>query len=217
MATASLMVCVVCAARLSTRRSNNQVLFARSALPGVAGLAVLLGGLPLSVAGMLFAAGVVYATAALPGLRWRWSRWLALGFAIAAGLRLLAVASAPPEGLRASYFSKPTLDGTAERSTDFALVQGSTRVDAQLDLRGEDFPAHFFNDAARFNFGPDIQPGRDQLPFSARWQGFLMVPSDGERRFVVESTGPAQVWLDDVKLACGWNTRGQRLGFQSCG
>jgi hypothetical protein len=156
---------------------------------------------------MLFAAGVVYATAALPGLKWRWSRWLALGFAIAAGLRLLTVASAPPEGLRASYFSKPTLDGTAERSTDFALVQGSTRVDAQLDLRGEDFPAHFFNDAARFNFGPDVQPGRDQLPFSARWQGFLMVPSDGERRFVVESTGPAQVWLDDVKLAEPDSTR----------
>src|SRR5205814_2330664 len=161
---------------------------ARSALPVAAVLALLLGGLPLSVVELLCAAGIVYAAVALPRLDWRWSRWLALGFLIVAGLRLLSAASAPPVGLQASYFSKPA---TAERSTDFAWVQDGTRIDAELDLRGDDFPVHFFNDATRFNFGADVQPGRDQLPFSVRWQGFLNVPADGERRFVVESSGPA--------------------------
>jgi 4-amino-4-deoxy-L-arabinose transferase-like glycosyltransferase len=203
-----------CAARLGTKRSNNTVLFARSALPVAAALAVLLSGVPLSVAGLLCAAGIVYAAVALPPLEWRWSRWLALGFLIliVVGLWQLSAASAPPVGLKASYFSKP---GAAERSTDFAWLQDATRIDPSLDLRGEGFPVHFFNDATRFNFGTDVQPGRDQLPFSVRWQGFLNVASDGERRFVVESSGPAQVWLDDVPLAEPDSTRFVSSGLRA--
>jgi 4-amino-4-deoxy-L-arabinose transferase-like glycosyltransferase len=190
-------------------------LFARSVLPVAAALAVLLGGLPLSGVGLLCAAGIVYAVVALPRLDWRWSRWLPLGFLIliAAGLRLLAAISAPPVGLTASYVAKLTTG--AERSTDFASLQDATRIDASLDLRGEDFPVHFFNDAARFNFGVDVQPGRDQLPFSVRWEGFLNVPVDGERRFVVESIGPAQVWLDDVPLGEPDSTRFVASGLRA--
>src|SRR5712691_7684839 len=146
MATASSRVYAACAARLSTPRSKFRVLLARSALPVAAALALLPGGLPLSVVEMLCAAGIVYAAVALPRLDWRWSRWLALGFLIVAGLRLVSAASAPPLGLHASYFSKP---GAAERSTDFPWVGNATRIDPWLDLRGEDFPVHFFNDATR--------------------------------------------------------------------
>src|SRR5207249_306824 len=48
----------------------------------------------------------------------------------------------------------------------------------------------------RFNFGADVQPGRDQLAFSTRWDGWLVVPSDGPRRVRIESIGPARLTLD---------------------
>src|SRR5712692_944897 len=167
-------------------------------IPGSAGQA--LAGVPLSVAGLLGLAGVVYAAAVLPGLGWASARWLALGLAIVIGLKLVAAATAPPIGLSASYWARATPEGPPERSTDYPWLAAATRIDTTLDLRGDDFPVHFFNDAARFNFGSDVQPGRDQLPFSVRWQGWLLAPSDGERRFVLEANGSSGVWLDDVAL-----------------
>jgi len=127
--------------------------------------------------------------------------WLAIGFGVVIGLKLAAGASAPPLGLKASYWARVAADGPAERSTDYPWLADATRIDTRLDFRGEDFPVHFFNDAGRFNFGSDIQPGRDQLPFLIRWQGWLFAPSDGQRRFVVESHGLAQLSIDDVSLA----------------
>ncbi|MDQ6671618.1 MAG: hypothetical protein M3069_12875 [Chloroflexota bacterium] len=126
---------------------------------------------------------------------------LTIGFAVVIGLKLLAAASAPPIGLKATYWAAATTDGPAERSTDYAWLAGATRIDPRLDVRGEAFPVHFFNDAGRFNFGSEVQPGRDQLPFVVRWQGWLLAPSDGQRRFAVESNGPTQVTLDDVRVA----------------
>jgi hypothetical protein len=169
-------------------------------LPGAPSEA--LAGIPLSAVGLVCAAVVVYAALALPRLGWGVSRWLLLGCAVVIGLKLGGASSAPALGLKASFFPSAALDGPAERSTDFSQTQlgGATRIDPILDLRAEDFAVHFFNDATRFNFGPDVQPGRDQLPFSVRWQGWLLAASDGERRFVVDSTGPARVWLDDIEL-----------------
>jgi hypothetical protein len=103
--------------------------------------------------------------------------------------------------LTASYWAKPTPQGPPERSTDFPWLADATRIEPTLDLRGNEFAVHFFNDAARFNFGSDVQPGRDQLPFSVRWQGWLLAPSDGPRRFVLDSAGSASVWLDESVLA----------------
>ena len=160
-------------------------------------------GLPLTVAGLVCAAGVVYAAVVLPSPRGGSARWLALAFAIGIGLKLVSAATSPPLGLVASYWVGTAPSGSVERSTDFSGLADATRVDAALDMRADQFPVHFFNDAARFNFGPEVQPGRDQLPFSVRWRGWLLVPADGERRFVVESTGPAVVSIDDTPLPGG--------------
>jgi hypothetical protein len=156
----------------------------------------------------LTAACLLYAALALPGLSWQPLRWLALGFALVLVLKLAAALSAPPLGVKASYWAGATPSGSPEASTDFSgiglpgrpALADATRVDSALDLRGEAFAVHFFNDAARFNFGTDVQPARDQLPFSVRWDGWLLVPTDGQRRFVLSANGPADAWLDDVQL-----------------
>src|SRR5439155_1631979 len=131
---------------------------------------------------------------------WPRRRWLGLGFALAIGVKLLASATAPPVVLEATYWANGAAAGAVERATDYAWLANATRIDSRLDLRGDDFPVHFFNDAARFNFGSEVQPARDQLPFSVRWRGWLLAPSQGERRLVLEANGPTSVWLDDSLL-----------------
>ncbi|HEV7666764.1 MAG TPA: PA14 domain-containing protein, partial [Chloroflexota bacterium] len=168
-------------------------------LPGVAGQS--LGGLPLSAVGVGFVALVLYVALALPSPDWRMGRWVTLAFAVALALKVVAATTAPPLGLAASYWAKGAPDGPPERSTDFPSLTDATRIESVLDLRAEDFGVHFFNDAARFNLGPDVQPGRDQLPFFVRWRGFLLAASDGERTFSLTANGPAHVWLDDSQLA----------------
>ncbi|MCA1647919.1 MAG: hypothetical protein LC797_21465, partial [Chloroflexi bacterium] len=140
---------------------------------------------------------------ALPRLGWVIGRWLALGLVIVLGLKLAAAATTPPVGLNGSYWAGATPEGPPERSTDYPWLVGATRIDSRLDLRGDDFAVHFFNDAARFNFGADVQPGRDQLPFSVRWEGWLLAPDTSERRFVVDANGPAAIWLDDAAVSGG--------------
>jgi hypothetical protein len=146
------------------------------------------------------AAGVMYAALALPWPGWRRVGLLCAGLLAALGFHLAAQALAPSSGLKAAYWPGATPNGAPERSTDFPWLSDATRIDASLDLRGEEFGVYFFNDASRFNFGADVQPGRDQLPFSVRWDGWLAAQSSGPRRFVLESNGPAQVWLDQTPL-----------------
>jgi len=64
--------------------------------PGSTGQA--LAGVPLSAAGVLGLAVVVYAAVALPKPGWRSARWLVLGLAIVIGLKLAAAVTAPPLG-----------------------------------------------------------------------------------------------------------------------
>ena len=152
-------------------------------------------GLPLSALGLLAAALVAYASVALPSPGRRAAAALAIGFVVLAGVKFTAHTLEPPSGLLASYWPSAQASGAPERSTDFGWLNGAaTRVDSRLSLRGEDFAVHFFNDAARFNFAPDQVPGRDQLPFSVRWDGWLVVPSDGSRQFTPDS---ARVAIDD--------------------
>jgi hypothetical protein len=162
--------------------------------------ALLLLGVPLGPTGLLLGAALLYAALALPPPGTRALRWLLLGLVAVTILRVTLVATAPPSGFVASYWASAARDKPLERSTDFLSLDSATRVDRALDLSGDQFPVGFFNDAARFNFGPDAQPGRDQLPFSVRWQGWLEVASDGERRFALDSVGLARVALDDVEL-----------------
>ncbi|HEX8968210.1 MAG TPA: PA14 domain-containing protein [Chloroflexota bacterium] len=173
------------------------------------------GGTPLSPGGWVAAAAVMYAAIALPRPGWRSTGWLAIGLAVVVGLKLAGTAVAPPIGLKASYWAGAQPGSTPERSTDFAWLTDATRIEPRLDLRGEQFAVHFFNDASRFNFGPDVQPGRDQLPFTVRWQGWLLAPSDGERQYVVESTGPARVWLDDQEFSPGGGSVKTAAGLHS--
>lgn len=149
----------------------------------------------------MFAAAVVgYAVLALPWPRRRIAIWLGGGLLVATALAAVAMLTAAPVGLKASYWASANESGAPERSTDFPWLTDATRIDTALDLRGEEFGVHFFNDATRFNFGPDVQPARDQLPFTVRWDGWLQASSTGPRRFVVHSTGPTQVALDGNRL-----------------
>jgi hypothetical protein len=120
--------------------------------------------------------------------------------------KLVAASVAPPVGLTATYWANVDSRGVPERSTDFPHLAGATRIDPALDFQGPAFPVHFFNDAERFNLPADASPARDQLPFSVLWQGWLRVPRDGPRRFVLESAGPAHVQLDGAEVL-GLETR----------
>jgi dolichyl-phosphate-mannose-protein mannosyltransferase len=150
--------------------------------------------------GVLAAAGIGYAALALPWLGRRVVLWLGLGLALGVALVVGAVLTAAPVGLKASYWAGSSPSGSPERSTEFTWLTDATRIEPTLDLRGEDFGVLFFNDASRFNFGPDVVPGRDQLAFAVRWEGWLVVQSTGPRRFVLDSTGPARVVLDGKPL-----------------
>ena len=190
--------------------------------PGGVGQA--LAGVPLSAAGCC-AGGVVYAALALPQLGWGSARWLAVGLAVVIGLKVLAAATAPPLGLAASYWASATADGPPGALDGLPVARATRRASTPaLDLRGDEFPVHFFNDAARFNFGPDVQPGRDQLPFSVRWQGWLLVAirrrsgvSSSSRRARRRSgSTTSHLPAPETSLPrhgagctrCGWSTRG---------
>lgn len=157
-------------------------------------------GLPLSPLTLIAVSSALFMLAALPAPHVRPAVWLALGFlALAIGKSAL-FALTPPVGFEARYWAGPTAAGTPERSTDFLSLGDATRVDLTLNLRGNDFPIHFVNDANRFNFGPDVRPGRDQMPFTVHWDGVLDVPADGPRRLLLESVGAASVRLDGREL-----------------
>ncbi|MBV9170424.1 MAG: hypothetical protein JOZ81_10110, partial [Chloroflexi bacterium] len=159
----------------------------------------VLGGAPLGAAGIVGVALVVYAAVALPVPRWR--GLIGLGFAAVIALKVALAMTAPQTGLTAQYWASSTAEGPAERPT---------QIQQQLALRGEQFGVYFFNDAARFNFGPDVQPARDQLPFHARFDGWLVVPSDGARDFALTSVGEAHVVLDGTQVVATQPAEGQQ-------
>jgi hypothetical protein len=155
---------------------------------------------------LLAVAGLGYAALALPSVGRNAARWLLGALVVGVALLLAAGLSAPPAGLKASYWASATPSGVPEQSTDFSWLSGATRIEPALNLRGDDFGVFFFNDAVRFNVGADAQPGRDQMPFSARWEGWLLVPSTGPRQIAVDSAGAAQVWLDQTPLSAADST-----------
>jgi Dolichyl-phosphate-mannose-protein mannosyltransferase len=166
----------------------------------------MLGGVPLGAAGVVALALVVYAGLALAVPR-EW-RVIAGAFAAVVALKVVLALTAPPLGLTAMYWAHATADGTAERPT---------QVQQQLDLRDEQFGVFFFNDATRFNFGPDVQPGRDQLPFHVRFTGWLLVPADGQRQLVLESVGEAHVELDGAEVIATQQAEGDQTAQGNTG
>jgi Dolichyl-phosphate-mannose-protein mannosyltransferase len=155
----------------------------------------------LSAVGIVAFALAAYCAIAVPCARARITLALCAGVVLGGALLWLSGQVAPPVGLKASYWAGAQPNGLPERSTDFPWLTDATRIEPGLELKGEQFGVHFFNDASRFNFGPEVQPGRDQLPFSVRWDGWLLAPSDGPRRFVLQANGTAQMALDGVPIA----------------
>lgn len=173
----------------------------------------LFGGLPLGAWSLVAVALALFATAALPAPAARLAVSLAAGFVLVAALKLLLVALTPPVGFESRYWAAPTAtDAAPERSTDFPALPAATRVDLALAFRGDDFPIHFVNDAARFNFGADVRPARDGMPFTVQWDGVLAVPADGVRRLVLESVGPASLAVDGREVVVLGAVEGDQVG-----
>lgn len=186
------------AARVGWRGGLGLAALAAIAAPGLP--SQWLPGLPLTPTGLVLAGAVLVAWVGLPAPPARVGRWLGAGLALALLLKLGLAALYPPAGLIARYWASASMEGRVERSTDFLWLRDATRVDQALDFRGTTFPIHFFNDTYRFNFYTPDKPARHELPFAARWEGTLAVPSDGQRRFRIEAVGRVRVWLDGAEL-----------------
>ena len=105
-----------------------------------------------------------------------------------------------PSGLPGWYFDNSRFQGDHERSTDF-LGEPWTRREREIFFGGDEFPAYFLNDVQRFNFyGPEAERRRN-LPFSARWEGTLYVPSDGAYQFWLTASGPGALRIDGQQVA----------------
>jgi hypothetical protein len=141
-----------------------------------------LGGVPLGVPSIVLALLVAGWMILLPGAPSR-AVLLTAAFVALAGLKLLTGWLAPGYGLVGEY----RIEGRP----------GTLRVDRSLELRGDAFPVHFFNDVRRFNYYTPTEPKRDLLPFSVTWTGQLVRPEAGEQTLVLEANGPASVKLGD--------------------
>ncbi|MCC6179205.1 MAG: glycosyltransferase family 39 protein [Chloroflexi bacterium] len=151
-------------------------------------------GLPLGLLGIALWIVIAGWSMALPGVPPR-PRLVLGALTVLAGVRVGLSLLAPGYGALAAYTTPPGSDGPAvEQSTDFRGV-AATRVDRALDLQGDTFPVHFFNDIRRFNFYTANDPKRDLLPFSVRWTGSIVVPADGRYQLDLESNGPAALDL----------------------
>ena len=156
----------------------------------------LLAGLPMS--GFALGLGLVITLVAWCGClpRGRIARRAGLALSLAAAAKLLLAAAALPYGLTAAYTIGADPNQTPERSTEWR-VDGATRVDRRLELVGDRFPVHFFNDLHRFNFYTPGQPHRDLLPFAVAWRGWLEEPADGQRCLRLQANGAAHLRVGD--------------------
>lgn len=156
----------------------------------------LLGGVPLG--SLALGAGLVLGLAAWCGARPAAgaARQLALGLAVASGLKLGLVALALPYGLTAEYRADGNPGTPVERSTEWR-IEGATRVDRTPSLSGDAFPVSFFNDLRRFNYFRPSEPRRDLLPFAVTWRGWLVVPRNGPACVQLNANGTASLRLGD--------------------
>jgi hypothetical protein len=104
---------------------------------------------------------------------------------------------APTYGLAASYYPRPRIGGTPERSTE-QRAASYTRVEASPGEHG--FGLHFFNDIERFNYYEPPDPDRRSLPFAVRWEGYLQVPVDGEYPLALTARGLAVLSIDGAPM-----------------
>jgi Dolichyl-phosphate-mannose-protein mannosyltransferase/PA14 domain len=137
--------------------------------------------------------------AGLEGRR-RYRPILAIAVCLLALMKVAVGSLALPSGLPGWYFDNSRLQGDHEPSTDF-LGEPWTRREREIFFGGDEFPAYFLNDVQRFNFfGPDAERRRN-LPFSARWEGTLYVPDDGDYQFWLTASGPGSLRIDGRQVA----------------
>lgn len=110
------------------------------------------------------------------------------------GLLIASFALPDQRGLRARYFA----------NADFQPPSEAPRVDRRIDFTPGEFelPLYWINDLERFNFqGPD-QPRRDRLPFSAVWEGYWWVETNGEvLGLYMDAPGASgEIVIDGVKV-----------------
>ena len=139
-----------------------------------------LSGLPLSVPSFCLVLLVAGWALALAGSLPRVGT-LTAAFLVVACLKLSVSWLAPGYGLVGEY-----------RTDD---KPRTIRVDQALELRGDEFPVHFFNDIRRFNYYTPTEPKRDLLPFNVVWTGQLVVPQAGEQTLTLVANGPATLRL----------------------
>ncbi|MCC7368453.1 MAG: glycosyltransferase family 39 protein [Chloroflexi bacterium] len=136
----------------------------------------------------------------------RASSGVRLPFIFAASILILTAArgvvgwQALPSGLPGWYFDNSRFQGDFERSTDF-LGEPWTRREREIDFGGDEFPTFFLNDVQRFNFYGSEAERRKNLPFSARWDGFLYVPAGGSYQLWLTASGPAALRIGDRQVA----------------
>ena len=178
-------------------------------------------GVPLSA--LQIASGGAIGLMALLWLPARGDRWLASVTLVLAALCLgkLALALAVPSvGALAVCRGEIEPGQPIERSTEFGWTE-FTRVDRRLELSGDGFPLHFFNNSERYNCykrGENNKPNedhcqldRDELPFSVAWHGFVHVPAASSYRFWLESEGVASLSLDGEELLTANGRGGERV------
>jgi hypothetical protein len=162
------------------------------------------------------AAGLV----ALGAIWWIWTfggplpgrtMWILILLKLLAGPFLLV-----DRGMRADYFADARWTPPAEQSIDYP-GRRFTRIDRRLaygDQGEPDLPLYFFNDSSRFNFYQASEPDRRTLPFSARWQGYVLVRTAQPGRMLYASGQDvaAEIWVDGSRSVVLEPSAGEALG-----
>jgi hypothetical protein len=146
--------------------------------------------------------------AALLAIAWLAARRRRLSGAAGVAVALvasLAIALSVPDrgGFEARYYATTDATGAFERSTEFR-DRPFTRIDRSLHFEPDraEFPLAFFNDLGRFNFYQPHEPKREQMAFSASWDGHWYVETDASPRelYLDAPRASAHILLDGVPV-----------------
>ena len=117
---------------------------------------------------------------------------VALALAMLAVVKIAVAAIAPSGGWLARYYANATFSGAPRRSTEFARLQGATRIDRAIDFRDDFLPAYFLND-------PDFNGGiRREVtePVSVVWTGYAHTAAATAASVAIDAKGDARITLD---------------------
>lgn len=146
---------------------------------------VWLGGVPLSAASAVALAAIWF----LWSFRARPWSWRPAAMLIVC--KIVVGSALVDRGLVAEYFANDAWRPPVERSVEHPFA-AFTRIDSAIDFGARsrvDLPLFFLNDLARFNFYQPNEPNRRALPYSATWNGDLLVSAEGPARMFIRGEG----------------------------